>query len=108
MADRQGELRRLVDEVRTFEGVEDAFLAKSFTDRLVIVDVDTDGGVPAEVERLLADHDLYGADRVYEDGDPSDGLADSDRSSTGEVGGATRHHFVDIETRGAHRSYVVE
>jgi hypothetical protein len=100
VTDREAELRHLTERLRDREAVADAFLAKSFTDRLVIVDV-RDGDVPGEIRSELADYDLYGADSVYD----GDGHV---QSSTGQVGDATRHHFVDVRTRGDHQSYVVE
>ena len=33
---------------------------------------------------------------------------DEQGSFAGAVGDATRHHFVDVQTRGAHQSYVVD
>jgi hypothetical protein len=76
-------------------------LAESFTDRLLVVDL-RQGDLPVEVRDLLADHDLRGADAVYGRDD------DDDRSSVGEVSDATGHQFVDVRTRGEHRSDVVE
>ena len=98
MTARDRELRQLAADIQEYEAVEDSFLAKSFTDLLVILDV-RDEDVPAEIETRLAEHGLRGADEVYgEDGG----------SFTGEVDGAARHHFVDVQTRGAHHSYIVE
>lgn len=39
MSNRESTLRQLTTEIREHEAIEDAFLAKSFTDRLVIIDV---------------------------------------------------------------------
>jgi hypothetical protein len=101
MSDRGTELRQLAVELQEYEAVEDAFVAKSFTDRLLIVDVGEGDGVPGAVTDRLAAHDLYGADGVYGDDDEH-------RSFVGSVGDATRHHFVDVRTRGSHQSYVVD
>jgi hypothetical protein len=100
MTDREAELRQLVAELRTHEAVDDAFLAKSFTDRLVIVDIDDGETVPAAVRDRLAAHDVRDADDAYGVG--------AGGSFTGDVGDAARHHFVDLRTRGSHRSYVVD
>lgn len=100
MGDRTTELRQLTTELRTHDDVDDAFLAKSFTDRLVIVDVRGESGVPSDVVDRLEVHGLRGADEVYGD--------DVHGSFAGAVGDATRHHFVDVQTRGAHQSYVVD
>ncbi|MGB9955583.1 hypothetical protein ACOZ4B_04210 [Haloferax prahovense] len=98
MSERTTELRQLTTELRTHDDVDDAFLAKSFTDRHVIVDIKGDSGVPSNVANRLAAHGLRGADEVYGD--------DEHGSFAGAVGDATRHHFVDVQTRGAHQSYV--
>lgn len=100
MSDREAELHELTADLREHEAVADAFLAKSFTDQLVIVDIDDAESVPNDVKARLAEHDLRGADEVY---------GDDDRGSfAGEVADGTRHHFVDVRTRGAHQSYVVD
>lgn len=100
MSNRDSELRQLVAEIEKHETVENAFLAKSFTDRLVILDVADSDRVPEEITIRLEEHDLRGADEVYSD--------DKQGSFTGDIGNATRHHFVDVRTRGSHQSYVVE
>jgi len=101
MTDRQAELRTLAGELTDSEAISDAFLAKSFTDQLLIVDVRDGEPLPPEVVDRLADRDLLPADEVY-------GEDAANQSATGDVGDATRHHFVDVRTRGSHRSYVVE
>lgn len=100
MSNREVELRELTAELREHDAVEDAFLAKSFTDQLVIVDINNGEGVPSDVKSRLTEYDLRGADEVYGD--------DERGSFAGEVADATRHHFVDVRTRGSHQSYVVE
>lgn len=101
MSDRVRELRQLIAEVQTHEAVEDAFLAKSFTDQLLILDLGDGDAVPEEIKTRLRNHDCYSAETVYED-------SDGHTSSLGEVGDVTRHHFVDVRTRGSHQSYVAE
>jgi hypothetical protein len=110
MDDREATLRRLSRDLQAHDAVADAFLAKSFTDRLLIVDVAagaapaadrSDGEVPRTVRERLVAHDCLPAAAVYED--DADGL-----SFQGTVGDATRHHFVDGRSRSEHRSYVVE
>jgi len=101
MTDRAAELRELVDELCEYDPVDDAFVAKSFTDRLIVVDLHRDEPLPEAVEQSLRDHGLRGANSVYATGDP-------DQSFTGMVGDATRHQFVDTQTRGDHQSYVVD
>jgi hypothetical protein len=101
MTDRAATLRQLATELTDHPAVVDAFVAKSFTDRLVIVDTVRGEPVPDEVRERLAAHECYGSEIVYGDGEDGPDFA-------GDVGDATRHHFVDVETRGAHQSYVVE
>jgi hypothetical protein len=100
MTEREAELRDLAGGLRERDEVVDAFLAKSFTDRLLIVDLRTDS-VPGEIAETLEEHDLAGANDVYGDDD-------AEVSFAGAVGDATRHQFVDVRTRGDHQSYVVE
>ncbi|MFB6142431.1 MAG: hypothetical protein ABEJ30_03710 [Halorientalis sp.] len=101
MSDREATLRRLAAEVDDHDAVNDAFLAKSFTDLLLVVDAA--GEVPPSLRERLADHGLRPAGEVYEEG-----AAGEARSAVGDVGDGTRHQFVDVETRGEHQSYVVE
>lgn len=101
MSDRKTELRRLAAEISENEVIDNAFLAKSFTDRLLVVDVRKGKSVPDDVVETLLDHELRGAESVYGDDEES-------RSFAGTVGDGSRHHFVDVRTRGDHRSYVIE
>jgi hypothetical protein len=64
------------------------------------VDVDDSAEVPSDVVEYLADHELRGAEGVYSD--------DNEQSFAGSVGDTKRHHFLDMQTRVAHQSYVVE
>jgi len=101
MTDRASALRDLAEDLREHEAVDDAFVAKSFTDRLLILDLAGEGEVPSGIEDRLAEHDLRGANEVYDEGDDAVAFA-------GAVGETTRHHFVDVRTRGEHQSYVVD
>jgi len=102
MSDRDSRLRELAARACEYDAVTDAFLAKSFTDQMVVLDLGADAeAVPDELVALLEANGCYGANEVY-DRDAADG------SSAGAVGGADRHQFVDTETRGDHRSYVVD
>lgn len=101
MTEREAELRRLAATIREHDSVADAFLAKSFTDRLLVVDLQSDGELPSAVVASLRDHDLRGANEVY-------GAGSDDASFAGTVGDGTRHQFVDVRTRGDHQSYVAE
>lgn len=101
MTEREAELRSLAGTLREYDAVSDAFLAKSFTDRLLIIDLQRDGPLPSEIAEMLSDHDLEGANEVY-------GETGTDVSFAGSVGETTRHQFVDVRTRGDHQSYVVD
>lgn len=100
MSDRTVTLRQLSAELRDHGAVDDAFLAKSFTDRLMIIDINSDNAIPADVMDRLNKHDLHIADSVY--GENGGNLFASN------VDDGTRYHFVDIQTRGSHQSYVVD
>lgn len=98
--ERASRLRELAATLRSAEDVVDAFVAKSFTDRHVVVDLDGEG-VPAHVKQRLTSHDLHRAREVYGDGRGEQFFAS-------DIGDAVRYHFVDIQTCGEHQSYVVE
>lgn len=99
MDDRRAELDRLAARLRDHDAVCDVWLAKSFTDRVLVLE--TTGDVPTAVRETLTDHDLRGANEVYD-------VEGGDDSSVGAVGETARHRFVDTRTRGEHQSYVVE
>ncbi|MFB6183466.1 MAG: hypothetical protein ABEI96_02830 [Haloarculaceae archaeon] len=101
MSDRRAELQRVVEEIVAERGVVDAWLAKSFTDRLVVVDVEEGRDLPASVRERLRAHDCYGANDVYD-------VSDGDDAFAGATGDATRYQFVDVQTRGEHQSYVLD
>ncbi|WP_246988117.1 hypothetical protein [Halorientalis marina] len=100
-ADREARLRDLADDLRDHDEVADAWLAKSFTDRLFVVDLEPDATLPDELPDRLAEYDLYGANEVYD-------VSEDSRSFSGAIAGANRHQFVDVRTRGDHQSYVLE
>jgi len=99
MSDRETELQLLTAELQDREAIDDVFIAKSFTDRLIIVDIISSCEFPADVADCLLEHGFRSANQVY---------GDEGGSFAGTVGDVTRHHFVDVETRGTHQSYVVE
>ena len=101
MSDREAALRNLAERLREDDAVSDAFLAKSFTDHHLVLDLADGESMPREVAELLADHDLRGANEVY-------GNGGTDPSFAGDLERATRHQFVDTRTRGDHQSYVVD
>jgi hypothetical protein len=99
--DRATRLRELADEVCEHAAVTDAWLAKSFTHRLFVVDLEPDADLPDAVAERLAENDLYGANEVYDVDEVAGSFA-------GAVADANRHQFVDVRTRGDHRSYVLD
>ncbi|MFB6137217.1 MAG: hypothetical protein ABEJ42_02605 [Halobacteriaceae archaeon] len=113
MTDRREALESLAADLRERDDVADAFVAKSFTDHLLVLDVHGEA-VPADVRDRLAERDLRGVGEVYGDGEAEDGAAggagapSAPASTAGAVGDATRHQFVDCRTRGEHQSYVVD
>jgi hypothetical protein len=101
MSDRRERLQRVASDVLEYDCVDDAFLAKSFTDRLLILDIEQGEAVPDPVLETLRENDLRAIESVYgEDGET--------RSVVGDLDDVTRHHFVDGQTRGSHQSYVIE
>ncbi|MFB6087178.1 MAG: hypothetical protein ABEJ85_01555, partial [Haloarculaceae archaeon] len=84
------------------DDVRDAWTAKSFSDRLFVVEVPPDGRLPEDVRETLRDNDLRGADDVYD----VDGAADA--AFAGELDDCRRYRFVDQRERGSLQSYVVD
>jgi hypothetical protein len=102
MSDRAAALSALAERVADREGVVDAWTAKSFTDRLFVVEVPPEERIPEAVRETLHDHDLREADEVYE----VEGAVDADFA--GDLADGRRYRFVDLQTRGDLQSYVVE
>jgi hypothetical protein len=101
MTDRAAALRSLADRLPEEDGITDAWTAKSFTDRLFVVEVPTEGELPDEVRRRLHDHDLREANEVY-------GVDAPDADFAGRLADGRRYRFVDVRERGELQSYVVE
>lgn len=101
MTDRGAELRELAASLTDEPAVADAWLAKSFTDRVLVVTVESGADLPDTVRERLAAHDLRGANAVYDADGP-------DPSAMGAAGAGERHRFVDTRTRGEYQSYVVD
>ena len=101
MTDRSGALRSLAAELRDRDGVTDAWTAKSFTDRLFVVEVPAEGSLPEAVRATLHGHGLREANEVY-------GVDASDADFAGKLADAHRYRFVDVRERGELQSYVVE
>jgi hypothetical protein len=113
MTDRRAQLEALAAEIADHAAVADAFVAKHFSDQLVIVDVaaaatgsgetagSEEGTVPADVVERLEAAEVRPAEHVYGDEEAAG-------SPVGPIEAGTRHHFVDVRTRGTHRTEVVE
>jgi hypothetical protein len=99
--DRSRRLQRLTEELAGTDDVADAWTAKSFTDRLLVVEVDAGRDLPDRVRRRLREHDLVGYNEVHDVSAP-------DPSFSGDVDDRRRHRFVDLRARGEMQSYVVE
>lgn len=90
MDDRERAVRSLAAELSARNGVTDAWTAKSFTDLLVVVEIPPgkDCQTPSSTDWPTA---------VW-----------SGPAFAGELDDCRRYRFVDTESRGNHRSYVVE
>jgi len=99
--DRGEQLRALAEDLTEREGVADAWTAKSFTDRLFVVEVEAGRDLPATVEDRLREHGLRGYNEVHD-------VGVEDPAFAGELAGGDRYRFVDVQTRGELQSYVVD
>lgn len=101
MSDRREQLRALAAEIVERDDIADAYTAKSFTDRLFVIEVPADEPLPESVTDRLADHDVRPASEVYDDGErPQVPFAGAE--------GHDQYRFVDVRSRGDLQSYVVE
>ncbi len=101
MTDREQELRQLSEDLRERDAIVDAWTAKSFTDRLFVVEVETGAELPADVRERLLDHGLRGYNEVHD-------VTAADDAFAGELDSGDRYQFVDVRARGELQSYVVE
>ena len=102
VTDRATDLREFAGRLVECDGVVDAWTAKSFTDRLFVVEVPPGGGLPDGVRERLHARDLREASEVYD----VPGAADADFA--GDLADGRRYRFVDVRERGQLQSYVVE
>ncbi|MFB6105535.1 MAG: hypothetical protein ABEJ70_01050 [Halobacteriaceae archaeon] len=96
---RRDTLERVAADVEAHEAVVDAWVAKSFTDRVLFVEVPAGDPVPSGVVDTLNDHGLEGVNHAY----GIDGTADEESSFAGEHGGLVQHRFLDVVSRGRAR-----
>jgi len=101
VCDRAAALCELADRLVDRDGVTDAWTAKSFTDRLFVVEVPSDAELPAAVRSRLHEHGLREANEVY-------GVDARDADFAGRLADGRRYRFVDVRERGELQSYVVE
>lgn len=101
MADRKAELRSLAADLRADTRVADAWLAKSFTDRLFVVELETGDSLPESLEARLRAAGLEPYNELHD-------IPAAEAAFAGDLVGASRFQFVDIESRGSLQSYVVE
>jgi hypothetical protein len=99
--DRGEHLRVLAEELSEREDVADAWTAKSFTDRLFVVEVEGGRDLPTAVEEQLREHGLRGYNEVHD-------VGVEDPAFAGDLSGGDRYRFVDAWTRGELQSYVVD
>jgi hypothetical protein len=99
--DRGEQLRALAADLAAREDVADAWTAKSFTDRLFVVEVGAGEDLPAAVEERLREHGLRGYNEVHDVGAEGPAFA-------GDLAGGDRYRFVDVGARGELQSYVVD
>jgi predicted DNA-binding protein with PD1-like motif len=100
MSDREQELRGLADDLSRRDSVVDAWTAKSFTDRLFVVELEPGTDLSEEVVELLSEHGLRGYNEVHD-------VGVEDAAFAGDLEGSDRYQFVDVRQRGELQSYVV-
>lgn len=98
---REQELRDLAADLCDRGDVVDAWTAKSFTDRLFVVELDEDADLPARVRERLHEHGLRGYNEVHD-------VSAADDAFAGRLARGDRYQFVDVRARGELQSYVVE
>jgi len=86
---RRDELEAIADRVAAIDGVERSWVAKSFRDTLLFVEVPSERALPDAAAELLEDRGLTGANEAY----GIDGSGDA--SDAGNVGDYEQHRFVD-------------
>jgi hypothetical protein len=102
MTDRGEKLRGLAEQLKDEEGVRDAWVAKSFTDRLLVVVTPPDERLPSTVRLLLRSWNLRGYEEVYD----LDGATDANFG--GHTADGEWYRFVDVRDQGELQSYVVD
>lgn len=91
--DRVTELERFAASLEAHEGVVSAWLAKSFEDRVLFLEVPSGEPVPDDVRERIREAGLAGMNEVY-------GL-DGEAAFAGNVGNREQYRFVDVGDRTA-------
>ncbi|WP_256393316.1 hypothetical protein [Natronoarchaeum rubrum] len=91
---RRDELEALADRIAGFDGVERAWVAASFQDTLLFVEVPSGAALPDAVAELLEERGLTGANEAY-------GIDAAGASDAGNVGAYEQHRFVDTAAKEA-------
>ena len=100
MSDRGASVRTLADDLSEHPDVSDAWTAKHFSDRLLVVEVAPDERLPAPVRTRLHERGLREANEVYD-------VDAVDADFAGELTDCRRYRFVDVREREQLQSYVV-
>lgn len=101
MDDREAALRDLAEDLIEREAVLDAWLAKSITDRLFVVELEADEKLPTHIREELLTAGLQPYTDLHD-------VPATDAAFAGDLGGARRYRFVDVKSRGSLQPYVVE
>jgi hypothetical protein len=100
-SDRKSTLEDLATALESRRAVAGAWTAKSFTDRLLVVELADDRPLPEPVAAAIEAHNLAPYNKYHDVPAP-------DMAGAGAVDGARRYRFVDVASRGTLQSYVVE
>jgi len=90
MSERRTQLQELATRLSDRSDIADAYTAKSFTDRLFVLEIAAGEDVPDEVVELLRAHDLPPAGEIYSDGEQMAFAGPEDRE---------QYRFVDTDRR---------
>ena len=88
--DRRETLEALAETLADRETVAGAWVANSFENRLLFVEVAPGERLPADVRKRIEAHGLRGANDAY-------GIEGGEDSFMGSVGNGDQHCFLDVE-----------
>jgi len=90
--DRRETLEALAETLADREAVTRAWVANSFENRLLFVEVAREEGLPTDVRERIEAHGLRGANDAY-------GIEGGEDSFMGAVGDGDQHCFLDVERK---------